>query len=87
MGTDAKGRHISQGRKNSRRKLVSCQNRWCVDVCTSDRQDSGAFQGSDRASLRLSLRLQGKAAPRHFSAMVSDVSGHTRAGGADEESN
>lgn len=86
MGTDAKGRHVSQGRKNSRRKLVSCQNRWCVDVCTSDRQDSRAFQRSDRASLRLSLRLQGKAAPQHFSDPVSDVFGHTRPGGVEEES-
>lgn len=54
---------------------------------TSDRQDSGAFQGSDQASLRLPLRLQGKAAPQHFSDTVSDGFGHTRPGGEEEESN
>lgn len=39
------------------RKLVSCQNRWRADMCTSDRQDSEALQGSDQASERLSPGL------------------------------
>lgn len=42
------------------RKLVSCQNRWRVDMYTSDRQDSETLQGTDQVSLRLSLRLRGK---------------------------
>lgn len=45
---------------------------------TSDRQDSEAFQGSDQASLRLSLRLLGKALQGSLGDRVSDVFGHMR---------
>lgn len=65
-----------KGERN--RKLVSCQNRWRVDMDTSDRQGSETFQGSDQASPRLSLRLQGKAPQGRLSEMVSGVSGHMR---------
>lgn len=45
---------------------------------TSDRQHSEAFQGSDQANLRLSLRLQGKGPRGRLSEMVSDGFGHMR---------
>lgn len=54
------------------RKLVSCQNRWRADMDISDRQHSEAFQGSDWANLRLSLRPEGKAPRGRLSEMLSD---------------
>lgn len=60
------------------RKWVSCQNRWRVDMYSSDRLVSEAFQGSDQASPRLSPRLQGKAPRGRLSDTVSDVFGCRR---------